>query len=114
MIEQQRVAQLGIEAIEFDENHSGSSPHIVTAITNRFLQVVVEVILVLIKNVLRISHENDQNVLGAIYSNVSMLIRSLSQNISKNFDALGVVEDAYNAQVRVFCHQMVAALHKFE
>ena len=111
MVEQQRMTKLRIKTVELDKYHPCLPPNIVAAVTNGSLEVVVEIILKLVQHVLWVSHENCQDVLRAIHSNIGMLICRLLQDIAKNFDALRVVEDADNAQVSMLCHQVIPALH---
>jgi len=111
VVEQQGMSLLRIQTVKFNEYQPCLSPHIVAAITNCFLKIIMEVILKLVEHVLRISHENSQNVLGTIHSYVAMLICRLFHDVTENFDALSIIENADNAQVSMLCHQVVPALH---
>ena len=114
VMQQQGMTKLRIQTIEFDKYHPCLSPHIVATITNGFLKIVMEVILKLVEHVLRISHKDSQNVLGAIHSYVAMLICRLFQDVAKNFNAQSIVENTNDAHVCMLSHHVVPTLHQFE
>ena len=77
----QFTAFVWVQAIELDEHQSGLATDFSIRILDSFLQINLDLLRELIEDVLGVEKQKQQNILGAVYSNLGMAVQSLFEHI---------------------------------
>ena len=70
--------------VELDEDQSSLSSHFSIGILNWFLQISLDIVYKLVKDVLRIEQQKQQDILSTINSDLLMFVQCLLKNIFDN------------------------------